>query len=101
MPAALGQHKNDKINRMIQLTDVFDELLRKMGLEISDYNNRLILLSVIQLSGEHCISEKQFLFKISFFRFVETQAQFRTSVESAKHYGPFEERQLVANFDRI
>ncbi len=51
----LGQHKIDNINRMIQLTDVFCELFRcEMGPVISDYNTRLILLSVIQLSGGHC-----------------------------------------------
>ena len=39
---SLGQHKSDVIDQMIQLA-------------ISDYNKGLILLSVIQLSGGHCI----------------------------------------------
>ena len=29
-----------------------------MGLVISDYNQRLILLSMIQLSGGHCIKDE-------------------------------------------
>ena len=51
----LGQHKNDNSNRMIQLTHVlyFVYCLGIMGPTISDYNKRVILLSVIQLSGGH------------------------------------------------
>ena len=49
----LGQHNSD--NRMIQLTDIYCVLFRHIGPVISDYNKRLILLSVIQLSGGHCI----------------------------------------------
>jgi hypothetical protein len=37
---------------MIQLTDVYCLSIR--GPAIFDYNKRLILISVIQLSGEHC-----------------------------------------------
>jgi hypothetical protein len=38
---------------MIQLTDGFCVLFRFNGTTIYDYNKRLILLSVIQLSGGH------------------------------------------------
>jgi len=52
----LGQHKSDNNNRMIQLTDVFCVLFRYItGSLLSDYNKRLIQLSMIQLSGGHCI----------------------------------------------
>ena len=40
---------------MIQLNDIFMYCLGMMGPAISDYNKRLILLSVIQLSGRHSI----------------------------------------------
>ncbi len=46
----LGQRKSDNNNRMIQLTEGI------MGPALSDYNMWLILLSVIQLSGGHCIT---------------------------------------------
>jgi len=53
----LGQHKNDNNNQMIQLTDVFCVLFRYTTVSLlSDYNKRLIQLSVIQLSGGHCIN---------------------------------------------
>ncbi len=43
---------------MIQLTDVFCVVLRYKwaSTEISDYNKWLILLSVIPLSGGHCMT---------------------------------------------
>jgi hypothetical protein len=50
----LGQHKSDNNNQMIQITDVFCVLLRYDWATISDYNKRLTLFSVIQLSGGHC-----------------------------------------------
>ncbi len=50
----LGQHKSD--NRMIQLADIFCVLFSYItGSLLSDYNKRLIQLSVIQLSGGQCI----------------------------------------------
>ena len=50
----LGRHKSDNNNRMIQLTDVFRALFIKTGPAISDYNKRLIQLTVIPSSGGHC-----------------------------------------------
>ncbi len=51
----LGQHKSDKNNRMIKLTDVFCVLFRYItGSLLSDCNKWLIQLTVIQLSGGHC-----------------------------------------------
>jgi hypothetical protein len=51
----LDQHKSDNNNLMIQVTDVFCVLLRDIdGTVISDYNKRLILLDVNQLSGGQC-----------------------------------------------
>ncbi len=47
----LDQHKYEKNNRIIQLIDVFVYI---MGPRFFDYNKRLILLLVIQLSGGHC-----------------------------------------------
>ncbi len=49
---ALGRFKSDNNNRMIQLTEVCCYCTN--GPAISDYNKRLILLTVIQLSGGHC-----------------------------------------------
>ncbi len=43
---------------MNQLTDVFYVPISIKGPAISDYNKRLILLSVIQLSGGQCIKAK-------------------------------------------
>jgi len=44
---------------MIQLTDVSCVPFRYvMGSLLSDYNKRLIQLSVIQLSGGHCTVQK-------------------------------------------
>ena len=51
----LGQHKSDNNNWLIQLTDIFVYCWGKMGPAVSDYNKRLILLSVIQLNGGHSI----------------------------------------------
>ena len=51
----LGQHKSDNNNQLIQLTDVFVYCWGKMGPAVTDYNKRLIVLSVILLSGGHCI----------------------------------------------
>ena len=51
----LGQLKSDNNNRIIKLTDVFIYCRGIMGPAISDYNKWLILLSMIQLSDEHCI----------------------------------------------
>ena len=50
------QRKSDTNNRMIQLTDVFCVLFGYNGPVIFDYNERLIMSSVIQLSGGHCIT---------------------------------------------
>ena len=50
----LGQHKSDNHDKMIQLTNVFCICLGAIGPVIFDYNKRLSLLSVIQLSGKHC-----------------------------------------------
>ena len=50
----LGQLKRDNNNRMIQFTDFFC-VLGIMGPVIFYYNKRLILLSVIQLSGGHAL----------------------------------------------
>jgi len=50
----LCQHKSDNINRMIQLTDCV--LLRYIkGPAVYYYNMCLIILSMIQISGGHCI----------------------------------------------
>ena len=46
----LGQPKSDNNNRLIRLTNVFVYCLDKVETETSEYNKRLILLSVIQLS---------------------------------------------------
>ena len=43
----LSQLKSENNNRMIQLTDVFCVLFSYMGPIISDYNKRLIPLSMI------------------------------------------------------
>jgi hypothetical protein len=51
----LANKKSDNNNRMNQLTNVFCVLFTCNGAAIFDYNKRLILLSVIQLSGGHCI----------------------------------------------
>ncbi len=51
----LSQHISDNNNRLIKLTGVFCVLLRYKWATISDYNKQLILLSVIQISGGHCI----------------------------------------------
>jgi len=61
----LGQHKSDNNNRMIQLTDLVCVHLRYNGPAIYDYNTRLILLTVIQLSGGHCIKLCPTLLQIS------------------------------------
>jgi len=47
----LGSHENDNNNRMIQLTDEFFVLYY-------NYIKRLILVSVIQSSGRHCILDE-------------------------------------------
>jgi hypothetical protein len=52
----LGQHKSDNNIRMFQLTDVFMYFYGINVPAIFDYKKRLILLSVIQLSGGHCIT---------------------------------------------
>ncbi len=57
----------NKNNRMIQLTFVFC-LVYIMGPAIFDYNKRLILLSVFQLSSKHCLSKcnsQKFIFIVS------------------------------------
>jgi len=49
---------------MIQLTDLVCVLLGIMGSAISDYNMRLILLTVIQLSGGHCKTIEPNIFQL-------------------------------------
>jgi len=52
---------------MIQLTDVFCVLFRYItGSLLSYYNNRLIQLSVIQLSGGDCIASDVPLYDVTF-----------------------------------
>jgi hypothetical protein len=53
----LVHRKSDDNKRIIQLINLFCALLRYnriIGPALSDYNMRLIILSVIQLSGRHC-----------------------------------------------
>ncbi len=61
----LGRHRSNNNNRMIQCTDVCYTLFYITGPAIFYYNERLILLSVIPLSGGHCkkmVYIKTFLF---------------------------------------
>ena len=64
----VGHYQGDNINRMIHLSDVFSALfIGIMGQAISDYNKRLIILSVILLSGWPCTIKKKLILFFSFY----------------------------------